>query len=213
MARGLQIDQCMSQSLAYAVAAENASAHAREAARFERSVKPLLTGLRGAAMRLTRNQQDADDLLQETTLRAWRFWSHYEQGSNLRAWLHRILLNTFVNGYRRKRRERELLRELQEAASDSEPETLEPSAMRAALSDEVKEGLDGLPAEFRAVLWAVAVDDLSYREAADSLGCPVGTVMSRLHRARRMLQKALAMPAELAARAAQPCESAAFRAA
>lgn len=168
-----------------------------ESVRFERCIRPLLEGLRGAALRLTRNPHDADDLLQETTLRAWRFWSHYEPGSNLRAWLHRILLNTFVNNYRRARRERELIQQLQRQAQAGPAESQggEPNVVRASLTDELEVGLSELPPEFRAVLWAVAVEELSYREAADTLGCPVGTIMSRLHRARRLLQNALSRPA------------------
>ncbi len=187
-----------------------------EAVRFERCVQPLLDGLRGAALRLTRNPHDADDLLQETTLRAWRFWSHYEQGSNLRAWLHRILLNTFVNNYRRARRERELLQQLQRQAAGGPPadaHDAEPTLMRASLSDELQSRLDELPDDFRAVLWAVAVDDLSYREAADTLGCPVGTVMSRLHRARRLLQNALRPAAAALSAPGVLCPGAAGRAA
>jgi RNA polymerase sigma-70 factor, ECF subfamily len=187
----------------------------QEAARFERTVAPFLDGLRGAALRLTRNPHDADDLLQETTLRAWRFWSHYEQGSNLRAWLHRILLNTFVNNYRRARRERELLQQLerQAASAPAGAQNAEPTLMRASLSDELQSRLNELPVEFRAVLWAVAVEDLSYREAADTLGCPVGTVMSRLHRARRLLQDALRPAAAALSGPAVLCPSAAGRAA
>jgi RNA polymerase sigma-70 factor (ECF subfamily) len=193
----------------------NTQGAVQEAARFERCVRPLLDGLRGAALRLTRNTHDADDLLQETTLRAWRFWSHYEQGSNLRAWLHRILLNTFVNNYRRARRERELLQQLQRQDADVPPEAqnVEPTLMRSSLSDELQSRLDALPHEFRAVLWAVAVEELSYREAADTLGCPVGTVMSRLHRARRLLQNALRPAAEALSGPAMLCPDAAGRAA
>jgi RNA polymerase sigma-70 factor (ECF subfamily) len=159
--------------------------------RFERSLQPLLAGLRGAALRLTRNRHDAEDLLQEATLRAWRFWAHFESGSNLRAWLHRILLNTFVNGYRRARRERELMHEVQAAAALDARAPFEPALVRMALTEELQASLAELPPEFHAVLWAVAVDDLTYREAADALGCPLGTVMSRLHRARRILQQRL----------------------
>ena len=159
-----------------------------EPSQFELAVRPTLRGLRGAALRLTRNAADADDLLQETVLRAWRFWSHYETGSNLRAWLHRILVNTFVNRYRRARREREVLA----LARDCQPEPLpEPAVARGGFSDEVEQGLSQLPTDFRNVLWAVAVDDLSYREAADALGCPIGTVMSRLSRARTAMQGTL----------------------
>ena len=199
------------QSLAFSGGSVPASEH------FERCVTPLLAGLRGAALRLTRNRHDAEDLLQETALRAFRFWSHYEAGSNLRAWLHRILLNTFVNGYRRARRERELMQRVQAATVAHEREWLEPALVSGALSSELQSGLAELPPEYRAVLWAVAVDDLSYREAAETLGCPLGTVMSRLHRARRMLQKSLrpvqpARDARVDAGAA-PCATPASRAA
>jgi RNA polymerase sigma-70 factor (ECF subfamily) len=188
-----------------------------DSVRFEHSVRPLLDGLRGAALRLTRNPHDADDLLQETALRAWRFWSRYEQGSNLRAWLHRILLNTFVNDYRRARRERELIQQLQHQGQSAPPpaQSGEPAFVRASLTDELQERLSELPPEFRSVLWAVAVDELSYREAADTLGCPVGTVMSRLHRARRLLQRALS-PAAMRGALTGPaglCPDAAGRAA
>jgi RNA polymerase sigma-70 factor (ECF subfamily) len=157
---------------------------------FERSVRPLLGSLHGAALRLTRNRADADDLVQEAVLRAWRFWNHYEPNTNLRAWLQRILRNAFVNRYRRARRERELLAQAHSIAAQRAPE-VEPAAMRASLSDEVERGLGELPRDFRAVLWAVDVDELSYREAAESLACPIGTVMSRLHRARAGLGQAL----------------------
>jgi RNA polymerase sigma-70 factor (ECF subfamily) len=158
---------------------------------FEGAVRPLLGGLRSAALRLTRNRADADDLLQEAVLRAWRFWHHYTPDSNLRAWLHRILRNAFINRYRRARRERDIMNEARLAA-ESRVASTEPAALHDSLSDEVAKGLGELPAEFRAVLWAVDVDELSYREAADSLGCPIGTVMSRLHRARHGLAHALA---------------------
>jgi RNA polymerase sigma-70 factor (ECF subfamily) len=171
-------------------------AHAASAAdpteRFEGCVRPLLSGLRSAALRLTRRPEDADDLLQETVLRAWRFWTHYAPGSNLRAWLHRILLNTFVNGYRRARREREVMAQLRDVTELLAPNAIEPQPLLTSVGDEVADGLAELPADFREVLWAVAVDELSYREAAESLGCPIGTVMSRLHRARHAMQCSLA---------------------
>lgn len=172
---------------------------------FDLLVRPLWPGLRRAALRLTRNPSDADDLVQETALRAFRFWDHYRPGSNLRAWLHRILINTFVNGYRRGRRERELLAQL--AAERAAPaRDDEPEALRAGLCDEVSGSLAALTPEYRAVLWAVAVDGLSYREAAERLGCPQGTIMSRLYRARRVMQQALA---ERADGVAQPASGAA----
>jgi RNA polymerase sigma-70 factor (ECF subfamily) len=168
---------------------QHAAAERQEA--FEQNVQPLWGGLRAAALRLTRNAHDADDLLQETALRAWRFWEHYESGSNLRAWLHRILLNTFVNRYRHARREREILAQARNATELFASSAVEPASHGVGVGDELTRGLLQLPADFRNTLWAVAVDDLSYREAAESLGCPVGTVMSRLHRARQALQRTL----------------------
>jgi RNA polymerase sigma-70 factor (ECF subfamily) len=158
---------------------------------FEACLSPQLSGLRKRALQLARNRTDADDLLQETVLRAWRFWVHFQTGSNLRGWLHRILLNTFRSRYRSARREREVI-SLAHAAHDllAKP-TFEPGSLRDALSDEVAHSLSALPDDFRAALWAVAVDGLSYREAAELLGCPIGTVMSRLHRARHALQPVL----------------------
>jgi RNA polymerase sigma-70 factor (ECF subfamily) len=145
-------------------------------------------------MRLCRNRSEADDLVQETVLRAWRFFDQFEPGSNLRAWLQRILLNTFVNRYRRARRERELMGQahaLGEVMAAGGGDAHEPEVMRAALSDGLEHGLSNLSPDLKAVLWAVAVDDLSYRETADRLRCPIGTVMSRLHRARGALRSAL----------------------
>jgi RNA polymerase sigma-70 factor (ECF subfamily) len=160
------------------------------ATRFERSVRPLLSGLRGAALRLTRDAAAADDLLQETVLRAFRFFARYEPDTNLRAWMHRILRNTFIHRYRRARREREVLAqasivtELRAGERDLDP-------AQAGMSDEVEAALAELSPEYRDVVWAVAVDELSYREAAERLGCPLGTVMSRLHRGRKLLQHRL----------------------
>jgi RNA polymerase sigma-70 factor, ECF subfamily len=168
--------------------------HEERVARFERCVRPLLPGLFAASMRLARNRSEADDLVQETVLRAWRFFDRFEPGSNLRAWLQRILLHTFVNRYRRARRERELMGQahaLRVVAAAAVGDAQEPEIMRAALSDGLEHGLSNLSPDLKAVLWAVAVDDLSYRETADRLRCPIGTVMSRLHRARGALRSAL----------------------
>ena len=151
---------------------------------FERNVAPHVAGLQAAARRLARDADDADDLVQETLLRAYRFWDRYAADSHLRAWLHRILRNAFVNEYRRRTRERDILQQARSAfeltASDAEPE-----AGAHELDGSLSGALAALPEEYRAVLWTVAVDDASYREAAERLGCPVGTVMSRLQRARR----------------------------
>ena len=155
---------------------------------FQKTVMPYLGDLRGAAVRLAGSHAEADDLLQEAGMRAWQFRDHFQPGSNGRAWLHRILVNTFINGWRRKRREREVLAQVQ-----VEPETRAAVAAidGAALGDEVSAALAALPADFRAVLVRVDMLDQSYREVADALGCPIGTVMSRLHRARRAMQRQL----------------------
>jgi RNA polymerase sigma-70 factor (ECF subfamily) len=156
---------------------------------FERDVIGRLHELRVTALRLTRSAAAADDLLQETGLRAWRFREHFQADSNARAWLHRILVNTFIHGWRRQRREREV-----QARFLAEPAriTFIPAVDGALLGDEVSAAVAALPPDFRAVLVRVDLLDQSYREVADALGCPIGTVMSRLHRARRALQCALA---------------------
>jgi RNA polymerase sigma-70 factor (ECF subfamily) len=156
---------------------------------FERDVLARLGELRATALRLTRSPAGADDLLQETGLRAWRFREHFQADSNARAWLHRILVNTFIHGWRRQRREREVqARFLAEPART----TFVPAVDGALLGDETSAALAALQPEFRAVFVRVDLLDQSYREVADALGCPIGTVMSRLHRARRALQRALA---------------------
>ena len=155
---------------------------------FQKTVMPYLGDLRGAAVRLAGSHAEADDLLQEAGMRAWQFRDHFQPGSNGRAWLHRILVNTFINGWRRKRREREVLAQVM-----VEPQTRAAVAAvdGAALGDEVSAALAALPPDFRAVLVRVDMLDQSYREVADALGCPIGTVMSRLHRARRAMQQRL----------------------
>jgi RNA polymerase sigma-70 factor (ECF subfamily) len=157
--------------------------------RFDLGVRPLLAGLRGAALRLTRNAAEADDLLQETVLRAWRFFARYEPNTNLRAWMHRILRNTFIHRYRRARREREVLARASVQAALCSALAFDPG--QADVGDEVSAALASLSPEYRSVVWSVAVDELRYREAAERLGCPLGTVMSRLHRGRQALQREL----------------------
>lgn len=157
---------------------------------FTRSVRPHLPCLRRAALRLTRQPSAADDLMQDTLVRAFRFWHAYTPDTHLRAWLLRIQRNAFVSQWRSEQRVRALHRGLcAEVPEHAEPEV--PARLRDELDPTLARQLDALPAEYRAVLWAVAVDEDSYREAAERLGCPVGTVMSRLHRARRALIPAL----------------------
>jgi RNA polymerase sigma-70 factor, ECF subfamily len=156
---------------------------------FERSVLPLTQGLRRSALRLARSSADADDLVQETVLRAWRSWPRYTERATCRAWLHRILRNTFVTRYRLERRRREVLalpalRLEQEAALSQ----AQPREAQGGMDDALALGLGTLREDQRRVLWLVDVQRCSYQDAADALGIPIGTVMSRLHRARGTLR-------------------------
>jgi RNA polymerase sigma-70 factor (ECF subfamily) len=163
-----------------------------ERAAFDETILVHLDELYGTAVRLTRNRSDAEDLVQEAVMRAWAFWDRFELGTNARAWMHRILVNTFINGYRRKKREREILAEAR-VHEVERPMWNHQDRKKAneGFGDEVSRALDSLPDEFRIVLMMVDMNDLSYREVADALACPIGTVMSRLHRARRRMQDEL----------------------
>jgi RNA polymerase sigma-70 factor (ECF subfamily) len=145
--------------------------------------------LRARALKLCRNAAEAEDLVQDTIVRALRFESTFEKGTNLRAWLHQILLSVFVTRCRRSTRERRALEWLTVdpcAWTHSDP----PPAIRF-LSRRVEAALDELPEKFADVIRLVDLGDLSYRDAAEGLGVPVGTVMSRLFRGRRLLATAL----------------------
>lgn len=169
-----------------------ASTRGLDRAGFDRTVLSHRSGMLGTALRLTRSRDEAEDLVQESVLRAWMFFDRFEQGTNARAWLNRILVNTFINGYRRRRREHDVLAEVQAGLAR---EAWLPDTHRAPgeeLGDEVQAALATLPRDFREVLILVDRDETSYRDAARKLRCPIGTVMSRLHRARRALQARLA---------------------
>jgi RNA polymerase sigma-70 factor (ECF subfamily) len=145
--------------------------------------------LSARALRLARNQATAEDLLQDTFERALRFESQYEPNSNLRAWLYRILLSVFVTRCRRSRRER---RALENLTDDPCAWTrCDPSPIEGALSPRAATALAKLPSSFRRAVELVDLGDMSYRDAADAIGVPLGTVMSRLHRGRRMLAETL----------------------
>jgi RNA polymerase sigma-70 factor, ECF subfamily len=167
--------------------------------RFEREVLPLLPNLYSAALRMTRNPADAEDLVQETVLRAYRGFSGFEEGTNLRAWVYRILTNTFINSYRKKQREPVTVREddLDEwylfdklGESGVEP-SAEAEVIRSMPDEDVQRALEALPEGFRLAVILADVEGFSYKEIAEILGIPIGTVMSRLHRGRRALEKAL----------------------
>lgn len=165
----------------------------RDRATYDREVLVHRAELVAAAMRLTGSRAEAEDLVQEAVMRAWVFWRRFEPGTNGRAWMHRILVNTFITGYRKRRREREVLSQVhaieEHARRAHEASSITPGE---ALSDEVAAALAGLPEDFRRVVVLVDLEDKSYRDAAAILGCPIGTVMSRLHRARRAMQRTLA---------------------
>jgi len=168
-------------------------------ARFERDVVPLLPNLYSAALRLTRNPSDAEDLVQETYLRAYRGFGGFEEGTNLRAWMYRILTNTFINAYRKKQREPITVRDdeiedwfLYDRLGQAGVEASAESEVLDRLPDEdVQRALEDLPEGFRMAVLLADVEGFSYKEIAEILDVPIGTVMSRLHRGRKALQKAL----------------------
>ena len=156
----------------------------------------LMPELRARALRLSSDRATADDLVQDTVERALKFADQYERGTNLRAWAYQILFSVFVTRYRRVRRERNALRNL---ASDpcawTLPERFSPPDATAALTPSTQVELESLPQGFRTVLTLVDLEQRSYREAATALGLPVGTVMSRLHRGRKLLASRMDMAA------------------
>ena len=168
-------------------------------ARFERDVLPLLPSLYPAALRLTRNSADAEDLVQEVYLRAYRGFGGFQEGTNLRAWMYRILTNTFINTYRKKQREPIVVQDeeiedwyLYNRLGESGVEASAESEVLDQIPDEeVQRALEALPEGFRLAVLLADVEGFSYKEIAEILDVPIGTVMSRLHRGRRALQKAL----------------------
>lgn len=159
-----------------------------------------LDALYGGALRLTKNSAEAEDLVQETILRAWERWHQYQLGTNARAWLLRIQTHTFINKCRRKKREREILTAEKEGrhgsrfrCADSAKRWSNPERrlMDRSISPTVRSALETLTPEFRAVVVLSDLQGLSYREIAEAVDCPIGTVMSRLFRARKALRAVL----------------------
>jgi RNA polymerase sigma-70 factor, ECF subfamily len=167
---------------------------------FEAQALPHLRPLRSLALRLTRNEKDAEDLVQDTYLRAFRFFHRFEPGTNIRAWLFRILKNQFLN---RVQQERPAVGAvdldtvlasgvgLESAFPHAPSRTPEQVVMESVTAAEVNDALESLPAEYRPVVMLALVDEMSYKDISRALRIPMGTVMSRLHRGRKLLQSRL----------------------
>ncbi|HET6281291.1 MAG TPA: sigma-70 family RNA polymerase sigma factor [Polyangia bacterium] len=164
---------------------------------FEREALPHMPALYAAATRLTRHERDAEDLVQDTMLRAYRFFDTFEAGTNCKAWLFRILTNVFCNRYREREREHEILTEAESSAANVEQflggaaqgtRDSESALLGRMVSADVERALAAVPQDFRMTVILADLEDFSYKEIAEIMDVPAGTVMSRLYRGRKILQ-------------------------
>src|SRR3954467_7000291 len=167
---------------------------------FEKAAMPYVDSLYNTAYRMTRNAQDAEDLVQETYLKAYKYYDKFEEGTNLKAWLFKILKNTFINSYRKKQQAppkadfadiEESFETIVRDDSGQQARTPEEELLEKVLDEDVQHAIEELPHDYRMVVLLADLEGFSYKEIADILEIPVGTVMSRLYRGRRLLEAAM----------------------
>jgi RNA polymerase sigma-70 factor (ECF subfamily) len=179
---------------------ETAAAPGVTAWDFNSQVMPFVDSLYNTAYRMTRSAEDAEDLVQETFFKAYKYYDKFEEGTNLKAWLFKILKNTFINNYRKRKLEprsvdfaeiEDSFERIVRRDNSEQPADPESEFFSGVLDDDVKKALESLPYDYRMVVILADLEDFSYKEIAEILDCPVGTVMSRLYRGRKLLEKAL----------------------